>query len=104
MRKACRFNKLNVELVSYFTPLRLRAAYRKFQQMYRPPLPSYEHKSPEAADRWIENELKAFYWVAVAVSCIAAVPILDFVLPSTPRRRSSGECCGRSLPSRTPSP
>jgi hypothetical protein len=30
MRKNCRVNKLNVEVVSAFTPLRFRAAYAKF--------------------------------------------------------------------------
>jgi hypothetical protein len=33
MRKCCRANKLNVDLVSYFTPLRFRTTYAKFQKM-----------------------------------------------------------------------
>jgi len=33
MRKCCRSNKLNVDLVSYFTPPRFRAAYAKFEKM-----------------------------------------------------------------------
>lgn len=37
MRKCCRSNKLNVDLVAYFTPLRFRAAYAKFRAMYAPP-------------------------------------------------------------------
>jgi hypothetical protein len=37
MRKCCRSNKLNVDLVSYFTPLRFRATYAKFKAMYAPP-------------------------------------------------------------------
>lgn len=34
MRKCCRLNKLNVDVVGYFTPLRLRVAHGKFREMY----------------------------------------------------------------------
>lgn len=33
MRKTCRINKLNIDIASYFTPLRFRDTYAKFQTM-----------------------------------------------------------------------
>jgi hypothetical protein len=34
MRKCCRHNKLVIDIVAYFTPLKFRAAYSKFAAMY----------------------------------------------------------------------
>ncbi len=34
MRKCCRNNKLVIDIVAYFTPLKFRAAYSKFAAMY----------------------------------------------------------------------
>lgn len=71
MRKCCRSNKLNVDLVAYFTPLRFRAAYAKFRAIY-------EKRSQDKTERWLENELKAFYWMSVALSCTAHLDISQF--------------------------
>lgn len=37
MRKCCRNNKLVIDIVAYFTPLKFRAAYSKFVAMYLSP-------------------------------------------------------------------
>lgn len=34
MRKTCRNNKLNIDLITAYTPLRFRTAYYRFKAMY----------------------------------------------------------------------
>jgi hypothetical protein len=34
MRKSCRANKLNIDIVAYYTPLKFRASYSRFKAMY----------------------------------------------------------------------
>jgi hypothetical protein len=34
MRKCCRNNKLNIEIIAYYTPLKFRANYSRFKAMY----------------------------------------------------------------------
>jgi hypothetical protein len=33
MRKCCRINKLNIDIVAYYTPLKFRASYSRFKAM-----------------------------------------------------------------------
>ena len=53
MRKCCRNNKLNIEIVAFYTPLRFRTAYSKFKAMY-----TYIH---EAMRKRVHKRMKGGY-------------------------------------------
>ena len=52
---------------------------------------SYSKKNEDKIERWAENELKAYYWTCVALSCILEKGIEKFVIISLDRLKKSGE-------------
>ena len=54
---------------------------------------SYATLGSKISSSWIENELRAFNWILIALSALTKTPIADFVRPALLRAKHSGICC-----------
>lgn len=58
-----------------------------------PHINSYATLGPKISSSWIENELRAFNWILIALSVLDKTLIADFVRPASLRDRRSGSYC-----------
>ena len=76
LRQSCKKNGLNTALGGELTISKLRLLNEKFKKAYSPPNTSTNSRIRTS---WIENELKAFNWILIALSALENVTVSQFV-------------------------
>lgn len=71
MRGSCRRNGLNTSHAGDLTILKLKMLSDRFKN-------SYETLRDKISKTWIENELRAYHWILIALSLLEDTPILEF--------------------------
>lgn len=76
LRQSCKKNRLNTALGGDLTISKLRLLNEKFKKAYSLPNTAIHIRVKTS---WIENELKAFNWILIAISALENVTISEFV-------------------------